>query len=494
MGENDKATKVAVSYSWKTEKATHITHSVKTFCERLEKADIDVLMDKKDVSLGDNLSDFMREVGESDVLCVFLSPAYLESPNCMFELWVAWDASRPNGATFQNNVKVWTLPGMKIDTPKARDHWVKFWKQKLAENEELLTTDPLNRSAKTIEDIKRMRKYSQEVDAILTHIADHLTPDSFEAFVQWAASEFEVDLPSLPEAESAESEEEEKSNGTDDAEPPNFTPEQLDAVFDRTVSELEKLLRIHDRLAAFLQGVCASLFQTGSTKLSKAVRERSFEIYRYLEAIADNLDQRERNTATDRALREFTGGLAVLGFDSGYIQAQRERLPCSIEYPGIDEQLLTGNEERPNFLYLLSCALGDSVAKLDRLFGPELPTRVPPPPAERRGILEKDTHYELKAHFVKCILGAEPDKQKIEEQFTRVKDRLRRAIERGNDPYVATGEVFWTYQGVIHSELGLAELYIIRPRGSGLEDEIFDNPFNTLEALREIYNELDSTP
>lgn len=129
--------------------------------------------------------------------------------------------------------------------------------------------------------------------------------------------------------------------------------------------------------------------------------------------------------------------------------------------------------------------MADCVANVECVFG-DLPRKVEPPPKERRGILEKDTHYEFKAHFVKCILREEPDKKTIEEQFTRVKNALRRALRRGKDPYVATDEVFWTYQGVIQSELGLADLYILRPKGSGLEDEIYENPFDTLATLQEI--------
>ena len=82
--------KVAVSYSWQEERSGRNAGAVDAFCARLRTADVEIIRDVSELSHGESILAFMRSIGASDFLCVFLSDGYLHSPNCMYELLVAW--------------------------------------------------------------------------------------------------------------------------------------------------------------------------------------------------------------------------------------------------------------------------------------------------------------------------------------------------------------------------------------------------------------------
>lgn len=68
-----KAEKVGVSYSWRTEKEGPHAGTVASFCQLLEAAGVQMLLDIHEVDFGDSLTDFMKELGTSEHLCIFLS-------------------------------------------------------------------------------------------------------------------------------------------------------------------------------------------------------------------------------------------------------------------------------------------------------------------------------------------------------------------------------------------------------------------------------------
>ncbi len=112
--------KVGVSYSWKEEREGAHHGAVDRFCASLRKAGIEVIRDQDEVQHGECLSEFMRDLGASEFLCVFLSDGYLKSPNCMYELLVAWQRSMDNPKDFRRRVKVWVMPGSAVVSQAPR--------------------------------------------------------------------------------------------------------------------------------------------------------------------------------------------------------------------------------------------------------------------------------------------------------------------------------------------------------------------------------------
>lgn len=71
-----------ISYKWEA----HSSHIVDYLCFVLESKGIAYHRDKKDCNYRDNIKDFMDAIRKGDAVVVVFSRAYLQSPNCMYEL------------------------------------------------------------------------------------------------------------------------------------------------------------------------------------------------------------------------------------------------------------------------------------------------------------------------------------------------------------------------------------------------------------------------
>lgn len=72
-----------VSYSWGVEENTKVVAEIRALCLARK---VELVLDKDRVNYGDNIPNFMREIGKARWVFVVLSPEYLKSPYCMFEL------------------------------------------------------------------------------------------------------------------------------------------------------------------------------------------------------------------------------------------------------------------------------------------------------------------------------------------------------------------------------------------------------------------------
>lgn len=64
----------------------HISDCVEPLIKQLEANNIEYRLDKRDISTGDRISDFEREIGwKSEVVVLVFSDKYFRSPHCMFE-------------------------------------------------------------------------------------------------------------------------------------------------------------------------------------------------------------------------------------------------------------------------------------------------------------------------------------------------------------------------------------------------------------------------
>jgi hypothetical protein len=72
-----------VSYSWGVEQKTNVVAAIQDLCRERK---IELVLDKERVQYGDSIPNFMHEIGKARWVFVVLSPEYLRSPYCMFEL------------------------------------------------------------------------------------------------------------------------------------------------------------------------------------------------------------------------------------------------------------------------------------------------------------------------------------------------------------------------------------------------------------------------
>ena len=84
-----RAKKIYFSYAWgdEEERGESREKIVDELYQSLKKDGFNVLRDKMDSHYGDMISKFMQEIGESDLIVVFVSDKYARSPYCMNELY-----------------------------------------------------------------------------------------------------------------------------------------------------------------------------------------------------------------------------------------------------------------------------------------------------------------------------------------------------------------------------------------------------------------------
>lgn len=109
-----------ISYNWEAQSS----HIVDYLCFVFESKGITYHRDKKDCNYRDNIQHFMNAIRNGDTIVVVFSRAYLQSPNCMYEL----------SGIFENDDycnKI--IPLVMDDTirePKFYVDLVKYWKEK----------------------------------------------------------------------------------------------------------------------------------------------------------------------------------------------------------------------------------------------------------------------------------------------------------------------------------------------------------------------------
>jgi len=182
---------VAISYAWKEEREGVYAGAVERFCESLEARGIAVRRDLMHLKPGDDIRRFMRSIGSAEFLCVFLSDAYLESPNCMYELLIAWQRSRDDADGFRDRVKVWMMPGMSpIHQVKTRIQWMDHWRREYGELQEVLRRAADGVSPDTIAEIRRIGEIADHIEEMLAFFANTLSPREFEHFESWISDSF----------------------------------------------------------------------------------------------------------------------------------------------------------------------------------------------------------------------------------------------------------------------------------------------------------------
>jgi len=154
---------------------------VERLCELAQAKGIHILRDQQDLALGDNLSKFMRRIGQGDRVFVIISDKYLKSPYCMYELFEIWRVSRQESAEFLRRVRVYGTDCAKFSEPRQRLSYALYWKQE----HEALRSAIQEHGAEIlgVEDFKafkRMDEFARHVGDILATVADVIHARRFE--------------------------------------------------------------------------------------------------------------------------------------------------------------------------------------------------------------------------------------------------------------------------------------------------------------------------
>ena len=94
---------------------------------------INIVRDIKELGYKDRIKDFMESIGRGKCVIVVISQGYLQSANCMFELFQI----AKNGE-FGDRIFPIVLPDAKIFKPKDRIKYVQYWENEIRELDEAI--------------------------------------------------------------------------------------------------------------------------------------------------------------------------------------------------------------------------------------------------------------------------------------------------------------------------------------------------------------------
>lgn len=153
--------RIFLSYSWNDES---LANNIE---ERFAAIGITLIRDKRDIKYRGSIKEFMKKIRFNDYVVLVISPNYLKSSNCMYEI---------SELTKDEDYKTRILPVIKNDTgifdPIGRNTYTAYWEdeyRKLYANSEKL--DPLNRSA-SISELIRYERIMRDLPSFLQIISD----------------------------------------------------------------------------------------------------------------------------------------------------------------------------------------------------------------------------------------------------------------------------------------------------------------------------------
>ena len=463
--------KVAISYAWNQETEGENNGAVDRLCENLTERGVPIRRDLKDLKHGDDIRSFMQSIGASDFLCVFLSDNYLRSPNCMYELLIAWERSRDNAAEFRSRVKVWRMPDMSLlsDIP-YRMRWVTYWRQKYEEMKPYLENGVRGVSEDTIREIRLMEEFSLKVDAMLAFMANTLTPQSFEDFEKWI--------------------EELVPGTTKDTHDP-------EAVFGTVIEEIDLILERNATVSGFLfKAIPEKLARIdGKPSLRPAIRSSGFRVVDCLFAVGHRIKEFKGTASDFDDLQMALSGLIVLGVDASWVV--RNRLAAGAEVPVKDVTVPMADDQTANLLPILVAALAGGLSQLSRVYADRAeendPRRIKDIPVELSGVNPDERAAYIRNHISEAVLPSgwrQTSLASDEEAFAAARQIIRREAARARKPYFGTGPGYKEHQAIIREQIEIPsnEMILIfqddnfTPSGS-----VFAERIDCLSELRDIF-------
>lgn len=174
-----------VSYAWRDASDESREKIVDRLCAAAEARGEPIIRDKTAVNVGDSISRFMQDIGKGERIFVILSQKYLESPFCIYELYLVWIDSKCDRKEFLRRVRVYALDDAKIGDLAERGRRAKYWKDKLRSVEAAVEGDTFLFGAAGREELRLMQIFAYHLGDILDALADIRQPRSFEELMKY---------------------------------------------------------------------------------------------------------------------------------------------------------------------------------------------------------------------------------------------------------------------------------------------------------------------
>jgi internalin A len=110
-----------------------------------------------------------------------ISDKYLRSPYCMHEIHVLWQKSQEDADLMAESLVPIVLPEVKIESLRDRVPYVRYWRERKEELEELFRELGTDLDPESLRELRLVRDFAQDVDSILLFLQDVLMPRKLEA-------------------------------------------------------------------------------------------------------------------------------------------------------------------------------------------------------------------------------------------------------------------------------------------------------------------------
>lgn len=169
---------VFVSYSWNQDRMTPL---VDRLCTAISSNGYRVVRDKTSIELGGRISQFMDRVGDGACVVVVLSESYLQSDNCMYELFRIYTNATLDNERFLKRVIPLVQTGVKLSRPIDRIQYAVHWKQMRNELESAFKEHGIEvLGAEDYKALRRMIEFSLHVSDMLAYMNDRCIPRDVE--------------------------------------------------------------------------------------------------------------------------------------------------------------------------------------------------------------------------------------------------------------------------------------------------------------------------
>jgi internalin A len=133
-----KDTEIFFSYAWgdDKEKGESREKIVNELYESLKSDNYDVVRDKVDLGYKGLIGDFMKRIGQGNVVIIAMTKKYFKSPYCMFELYEVYRNSKFEKEEFIK--KIFPIRVESIAFDKVMREYLNYWKKEKEEKETLV--------------------------------------------------------------------------------------------------------------------------------------------------------------------------------------------------------------------------------------------------------------------------------------------------------------------------------------------------------------------
>jgi internalin A len=179
--------KYAISYAWNKEGyvGPDLEAPIDLLCDAAKAKQFEILRDKQNMTPGDRIRTFRLQIARSPRIFVFLSDRYLESLNCMAELYEIWRECDRNEDKLRDKIRIFKFPNLQLSDPVIRagyrDHWARKYDEWNAAN----VLSPLSirerDDFRIIEDLR-----GEDLGNLLYLFNDIIRHDAIEDFIDHA--------------------------------------------------------------------------------------------------------------------------------------------------------------------------------------------------------------------------------------------------------------------------------------------------------------------